>query len=138
MLYSYNNQYPKPLPHRILLSNGNTLTDRESFTDEEIADAGYVAVPNPPDFEYPNKLSWDGVEWLVRAPNESEIDAQINSIRKECQRMLSNTDYKVIKAVELGLQLDPAISNYRQELRNLYNNIQDPWQVVWPSYTTDT
>lgn len=134
MLYSKNGSYPAPLPHRITLSDGMTRTDAETFTPEEIADAGYVSVDDPIQPEYPRKLEWTGSAWSIREPNESEVAARWGQIKEECTRLLEATDYKVIKAVEVG-ELPPAnYVQYRQELRDLYNNINnvDPWFVEFP------
>jgi hypothetical protein len=58
-----------------------------------------------------------------------------DEIRRDCDRRLVETDYKVIKAMEAGVAPDPAYVAYRQELRDLYNNVNDidPWNVVWPT-----
>ena len=134
MLYSKDGSYPGPLPHRITLSDGMTRTDSETFTPEEIADAGYIEVGPAPEASYPNIVDWDGSSWLVREPNETEVFQRWESIKQECTRLLESTDYKVIKAVEVG-ELPPAnYVQYRQELRDLYNNINnvDPWFVDFP------
>lgn len=138
MLYSKNGSYPAPLPHRITVSDGITRTDSSTFTEEEIADAGYVAVENPPESIYPNKLDWDGTTWFVREPNEREIATKWDYIRKECVRKLEETDYKVIKAVETGDLPPIEYVIYRQELRDLYNNVNnvDPWFVQFPVLQT--
>jgi hypothetical protein len=138
MLYSKNGSYPTRLPHRIMLSDGTTRTDNTSFTEEEIADAGYVLVDNPPQADYPNKLDWDGSDWIIREPNPSETSQRWDYIRKECVRKLEETDYKVIKAVETGDLPPIEFVIYRQELRDLYNNVNniDPWFVQFPVLLT--
>lgn len=141
-LYTKNGEYPTQLPHMIRLSNRKMRSDRTTFTAEEILDAGYVQVENPPIVEYPNKLEWGGenLQWVVRSPNDRELMTRWDDIRRECSRLLAETDYKVIKAYELNEPLDPAYIAYRQELRDLYNNVNDidPWNVVWPSKPGDT
>jgi hypothetical protein len=134
MLYSYKNQYPQPLPHRIVLSSGRTRTDASTFTRAEILDAGYVPTTYPPQAEYPNRVDWTGTEWIVREPNPGEIQQQVQQVQATCQRLLFETDYKVIKAVEQGLDVDPDITTYRQQLRDLYNTVADGdvWNIVWP------
>ena len=134
MLYSHNGAYPKAIPNRIRLSDGSTRTDRNTYMPEEIADAGYAQVENAPYVTYPNKLDWTGTDWLIRVPNENEVLVQWESIKKECQNILSETDYKVIKAYELGIPLSQEWITYRQDIRNIYNNVNniDPWNVVWP------
>lgn len=135
-LYSFKGAWPTQLPNRIKLSNGFTKTDKTTFTVEDLADAGWVAVDYPPEIEYPNKLEWDGsiLEWYIRPPNEAETQFKWQEIRNECQRKLAETDYVVIKTVERGESLDPAYVEYRQALRDLYNNVNnvDPWTVEYP------
>lgn len=134
MLYSYKNQYPKPLPYRIKLPDGTTKTDPSTFTDYDLISAGYIAVENPPSSVYPNKVDWNGTSWFIREPNNSEILKQKQYIQNECQQKLFDTDYKVIKSLETGTEIDPIYVQYRQELRDLYNSVDeiDIWNVVWP------
>lgn len=75
MLYSYKNQYPQQIPFRIVLSNGNTRTDPSSFTINELSDAGYVTVDNPPTIANTQFLSWnsESVNWVVRDKTEEEL-----------------------------------------------------------------
>lgn len=135
LLYTKNGEYPKQIPHMIRLSNGSVRSDRTTFTAEEIADAGYVQVDEPPVYTYPNKLEWNGTGWVVREPNEVEISQRWSEIRADCITRLSATDYKVIKSVESGSALDPLMIAYRQALRDIYNNINnlDPWNIDWPT-----
>jgi hypothetical protein len=140
MLYSNNNKYPEPLPSRIRLSDGSTRTDPTTFTEEEILNAGYVLAPDAPSYSYPDKLLWTGTDWLVAAPTINDLETQWLSIKNQCKQLLNETDYKVIKAYELNEPLDPAYVAYRQELRDLYNNVNniDPWNVVWPAMPTSS
>lgn len=134
MLYSYNGGYPATIPQRIRLPNGLTRTDNSTYTPEEIADAGYVQVADQPSVPYPNILEWTGTEWFIREPNETEIASRWDYIKKECKTKLLDTDYKVIKSYELSEVLSQAWIDYRQSLRDIYNNVNniDPWNVVWP------
>lgn len=67
MLYSINNQYPTELPFRIRLSNGLTRTSPATFTEEDIADAGYVPIAVPDYDSASQYLVWDGVSFTVAA-----------------------------------------------------------------------
>lgn len=133
-LYSRPPRYPAPLPDRIRLSSGMTRTDPSTFTPEEIADAGYVEAPIAPAYEYPSKLEWTGSDWVVSPPSEADTARQWDVIRQQCKQMLSSSDYKVIKAVEVGEAPDPVWVAYRQALRDIYNDTHsiDPWNVQWP------
>lgn len=65
MLYSKNGAYPRPLPFRIVMPNNTTRTDPATFTPEEIAATGYVAVPDPPAPTRHEALGWSGTEWTL-------------------------------------------------------------------------
>lgn len=137
MLYSLNRAYPSPLPNRIRMPDGSTRTDSSTFTEAEILSAGYVAVDEPPLVPTSQFLGWSGTEWTVRGPNEVETAQRWEDVRAECVRLLAATDYKVIKAVELGLPLDQNVVAYRQALRDIYNDVNgiDPWNFGWPVMT---
>lgn len=133
-LYTLRGSYPTTLPNRISLSNGMTRTDSSTFTLDEIADAGYTEVSDPPSFSFPDVLEWTGTEWLVRGPNDNEIALKWQQIKDRCVQLLEATDYKIIKSVETGLPVDPVVISYRQTLRDIYNNVGDlnPWNIEWP------
>lgn len=134
--YSFNGARPTILPNRIKLSNGFTRTDKSTFTAEEIADAGWILVDNLPVVDYPYKLEWNGetLSWYSREPNTSEIAIRWQEIRNTCLTLLENSDYKVLKAYEAGIPVDQVFIDYRQALRDIYNNVNniDPWNVPWP------
>lgn len=139
-LYSFKGARPTQLPNRIKLSNGFTKTDQSTFTTEDLADAGWIPVDNPPTVDYPNKLEWNSetLEWYTRPPNEAETQFKWQEIRRDCEKKLAETDYKVIKAIELNRPMDIGYTEYRQALRDLYNNINnvDPWAVEYPVVNT--
>jgi hypothetical protein len=64
-LYSFNGATPAPLPFRIILADGFTRTNPSTFTEEEIADAGYVAVEVPEYDEETQALDWNGTSFDV-------------------------------------------------------------------------
>lgn len=70
MLYSINNSRPAPLPFRIRLSNGFTRTEPDSFTAEEITDAGYEGPYTEPDYDAATEqLLWvDGAYVVEELP----------------------------------------------------------------------
>ena len=140
--YSFKGAWPTRLPNRIKFSNGLTKTDKTTFTDQDLIDAGWIEVEDPPAATYPNKLEWNGetFEWSVRGPNESEIFQKRQEIQISCMTMLTETDYKVVKAMEIGEQLDSDYINYRQSLRDLYNDVMtmDPFSVTLPTPPEDS
>jgi hypothetical protein len=134
MLYSYKNQYPKSIPERITLSNGIKRTDSSTFTEEELNDAGYRLIPNPPLVENSQKVEWNGENWNIIDKNEADKQQEWRLIQEICLKILKDTDFKVIKAYETGIPINPELVIYRQAIRDLFNNVNsvDPWNVVWP------
>ncbi len=130
------NTYPTQLPNRIILSDGTTRTDKSTFTAEEILDAGWVEVSDPPTVTYPNVLTWNGSTWGSRPPNSNETLIKIQQLRDLALQRLSESDYRVIKSHETGIPVDTEWVTYRQDLRDFYNGIAndpDPWTATFPT-----
>ena len=144
-LYSYKTEYPTTeIPERIRLSNGSTRTDSSTFTSDELVDAGYVEVSNPPDFnQETHKVIWNGTEWQTISLTEYEIsvrnvkrwqeiretrDAKIKEIEWRIMRNLSET--------RQGLDTTDNIADldsYIQKLRDITSSTTNPLEVSWPS-----
>ena len=64
--YSFQGKYPitwDEIPNRIRLSNGNTRTDKEAFTEEDLKDAGYVFTDVYPNYnDETHVCNWTGSE----------------------------------------------------------------------------
>jgi len=150
MLYSKNNQYPKSIPFRIVLSDGKTRTDASTFTDEEIADAGYIAVENPPTLIENQSLSWDGNNWVVSTKTEQEIldDLEYQKtkkwqyIRETRDLEMENFEWRYTRyhrEVRLGLTPTDDIvmlDTYMQALADITQQ-EDPFNIVWPVYGSE-
>lgn len=145
MLYSHNNNYPEPLPERIRLSDGSTRTDSSTFTAEELADAGYVAVGEYPSFDGDTqKVTWDGSSWQVVALTESElatIQQQLwTEIRESRKLKIEEVEWRIFRNLsETRLGITTTTDNlseldaYVQELRDITSQSSDPRAIVWPS-----
>lgn len=84
-----------------------------------------VPVNKPPrpgegyDFNYVSK------QW------EQNLGAKVALNRVERDQLLARTDWRVIKASESGVPVDPAWSAYRQALRDVPSQ-PDQFNIVWP------
>jgi hypothetical protein len=147
MLYSYKNNYPKPLPNRITLSNGRTRTDPSTFTVEEIADAGYVLVDTPPDINDRNKsLIWTGIEWKVQDKTSEQIEietsekwSEIRSARDELMKSFEWRYNRHFREQRLNITLTDSLSNldaYMQALADVTSQ-EDPFNIAWPQFSGD-
>lgn len=90
MLYSYKNGYPDHIPYRIRLSSGLTRTDPSTFTLDEILDAGFVEVTDPPSITETQVLEWTGTAWSVRDKTAEEISTDLNTRIAEYEMILAN------------------------------------------------
>lgn len=142
MLYSKNGSYPAAIPFRIRLSDGRTRTDPSTFTVEEITDAGYVEVSNPPFVSGIEVLEWNGTEWVVRDKTAEEIQAEMDalwsSVRAERDTKISAVTWRYeryARHARLNLPQVDDIANldvYIQALADIPQTQTDPQNIVWP------
>ena len=144
-LYSYKTEYPTTeIPERIRLSNGSTRTDSSTFTSDELVDAGYVEVSNPPDFnQETHKLVWSGIEWQTISLTESEISARNakrwQEIRETRDVKIKEIEWRIMRNLSetrQGLDTTDKIADldaYVQSLRDITTSTSDPTSVSWPS-----
>lgn len=145
-LYSYKKNYPQGIPFRIKLSDGSTRTDPLTFTDEIIADAGYVAVSDKPTInEVLQTVSWSSQDnnWVIEDKTEdrvaieaqAKIDAQWYIIRQQRDEYLKSTDILILRDFESGNVANVNVVTYRQALRDLPQTQTDPFNISWPINT---
>ena len=144
-LYSYKTEYPSSkISQRIRLSDGSTRTDSSTFTSDQLLDAGYVEVSNPPDFnQETHKLVWTGTEWQIVILTESEIsDRNVKRwdvIRKIREDKIKHVEWRVMRNLSETRQgVTPTTDNisdldtYIQSLRDITSTTTNPLEVVWP------
>lgn len=143
-LYSLNQGEPKELPFKIRLSDGSVRTDPSSFTEDEIADVGYVFAGFPPAHDgTTQKVTWSGTAWVVSDKTEAELKAEqdvlwdeirdqrkqkINAVEWRISRWLSETRQGVSPTTDTISELDA----YMQALRDITKQ-SDPTSISWPS-----
>ena len=140
-LYSYNGLEPTILPHRITLSDGSSRTDVDTFTDQEIIDAGFTGPYEKPEYNYTTqKLVWSSdtfsysiVDLPLSEPTEEDLWEQM---RRRRNFLLSETDWT--QARDVVLLNDDVWKTYRQSLRDLPENISDITNITWPGSPADT
>lgn len=131
-LYSYQGQEPQELPHKIRLSGGRSRTDSSTFTEEEIADAGFTGPYERLEFNPEIETqSWDAElgDW-VTTPIPDEVFWE--RLRGQRNFRLSSSDWSQLSDAPLTSTEKTAWATYRQELRDLPENTEDPKNVTWP------
>lgn len=155
-VYSKNGSEPKELPFRIFLEvDGESIsrTDPETFTDEEIATAGYVEVLLKPEYNAETQdCSWDAntLTWSITDKSEEQIaiieaeklDTRWDMVRKTRDQHLNAIEWRINRyhsEVRQGLTPTDDINKldtYMQALRDLTKQ-SDPFNLVWPSLDQD-
>lgn len=138
MLYSYKGNYPEQLPNRIRLSNGLTVTDPSTFSAEQLADAGYVPVADPPVLLQNQTLSWTGTSWVVETVTSQDSTAQAwAAVRTVRDGTIANVEWRISRyfsQVRLGIPPQDDIvklDTYVQALRDITKQ-PDPHNILWP------
>ena len=130
-LYSYQGQEPQELPHKLRLSDGRTRTDSSTFTEEELADAGFTGPYEVPEYnqEY-QRLYWDSanLSFVVEDIAEEEL---WDRIRKERNRRLAECDWTMAADAPEDLNFREW-EMHRQRLRDLPSFYESPQDVQWP------
>lgn len=131
-LYSYQGQEPQELPGRIRLSNGKTRTDSSTFTAEEISNAGFTGPYEKPEFDPEIETQeWNSelLNW-VTTPIPDKVFW--NRLRNQRNNKLFASDPTQLPDVPLTSSQKIDWQTYRQALRDLPENIEDPKNVIWP------
>lgn len=145
-LYTKNGSYPQPIPFRIRLSDGSTRTDPSTFSEAEIADAGFTAVTDRPVPNSVQVVEWDASNsnWILRDKTLEELQAEKDAIwagiRKERDIRIHQMTWRYERYARherLGLpQVDDIqkLDSYIQALANIPQTQEDPYDIVWPVY----
>jgi|TARA_Y100000052_G_scaffold26972_1_gene33190 hypothetical protein len=144
MLYSFNKAEPKELPFKIYLSNGKVRTDPSSFSDDEIADAGYVYAGFAPAHDTATqKATWDGTAWVISNKTTEELQAEKDvlwkEIREQRDQKINEFEWRISRYLSETRQgINPTtdtisdLDSYVQDLRNITKQT-DPSNITWPT-----
>jgi Domain of unknown function (DUF4376) len=96
--FSKGGAYPAALPFRIRLPDGRTRTNPASFTPEELADAGFVAVDPKPAPGVNQFVTWGDGDWVLHDKTPEELADEHDALRAQLIAALAERRY----AVEIG------------------------------------
>lgn len=72
---------------------------------------------------------WTGSGWLTI--EEPSLSVGWSEVRQRRNELLAATDWRSLRAQELGVPLDSAWIAYRQALRDITQQ-PDPHNIIWP------
>jgi hypothetical protein len=84
--YTKGGEMPAPLPFRIHLSDGRSRTNPASFTPEELAEAGFVAVDPKPAPGVNQVVTWGGGAWVLRDKSPEDLAAEASAKEQIAQK----------------------------------------------------
>jgi len=152
MLYSFKNNYPiskLEIPNRIRMPDGTTRTTTldSTFTEEELNQAGWMPVSDPPNYDGDrSRLTWGITEdlsygWIMQdIPEEEKAD----EIRKSRDARINRFAWRIERCQrEHRLGLTPKddineLDNYMQRLADITEQENFPWEVEWPQEPNTT
>jgi hypothetical protein len=121
-LYTKDGSFPNTLPYRIKLSDGRTRTGQSTFTEEEIADAGYVLVTEPKPSHNPwEEVEWDGSSWIVK---DRDVMEMLSEKQRFIQQLLQNQLASVKYAYLSTGQIVPVDTRTSTDIQNLSGVVQ--------------
>lgn len=131
-LYSYQGQEPKVLPFKIRLNDGTAPSDPSTYTDEQIAEAGFTGPYTFPEHEeLSQRVNWDSenLEYVVEdflVPGfdmtEEEVWAGIRNVRNI---LLTESDWTVLSDAPFTITQKQEALDYRKSLRDYPSTITD-------------
>jgi hypothetical protein len=114
-----------------------------SVVDWYFADSPYVPVTPGIRLEVPEGLTWDTVKGVQdgdqvtlvadSAKVQAKTDAAWTAIRSKRNQLLRDSDFTQMPDSPLSQDKKDSWAAYRQELRDLPDEVTDPTQVEWPS-----
>ena len=122
----------------LVILDSNTL----SVVDWYFADSPIVPVTPGIRLEVPEGLAWDAVKGVQdgdqvtlvadSAKVQAKTDAAWAAIRSKRNRLLRDSDFTQMPDSPMSQEKKDAWAAYRQELRDLPDELTDPLTVEWP------
>lgn len=150
MFYSFQNNYPVPkseIPNRLRMPDGTTRTivGDSIFTEEELNQAGWILVNDPPFYDSNrSRLTWGITEdesygWVIEEIPEIEKAIEV---RKSRDARMHNFAWRIdrhLREKRLGLvptdDIDE-LDTYMQRLADIPEQPGFPWEINWPQEPT--
>lgn len=98
-MYAIGIDYPiywKDFPDRIRLSDGSTKTDKSTFSDSDIVDAGWTIVDELlyEPRTHIGEWDYDILDWNIRPLTDEELVERAQNVQNEIKTSFNYEDYK--------------------------------------------
>jgi hypothetical protein len=142
MYYSFMGNYPitdNLIPDRIRLASGITKTNRDTFTDDDLQESGYIAVEPPPEItdSYRYYLDWNrsSLSWqILEYPYDrvkTQVDNRIFSAYTAINWLLEKHDREERLGIESTTNIDE-IKDYVLKIIDIPKQESYPYYIDWP------
>lgn len=128
-LYSLRGSEPTTIPNRLKFDDGTTKTDVTTFTEEDIANAGWEGPYNIPEYDpdrYIPRWNSENMSWYmidhpvwVDQNTEPTVEQQTNGIREYRNYLLQVSDFSQLPDAPLTAAEKAEWVIYRQQLRDV-------------------
>ena len=134
LLYSFNQEWPKPIPFRITTKDGLTRTDPSTFSDELLLECGYTGPFTFPEYDsLTEAVDWTGTDFQVRPLTEEELQSLAiqkgQDLRTQRNASLASSDWTQLADAPVD---SSAWAVYRQQLRDITKQPGFPSDLTWP------
>jgi hypothetical protein len=96
---------------------------------------GYVEngniIPFPPQPYIQCTWNWTDKKWEDLRSPEVRLNIQWTEIKGQRNRLLEQSDWRVVKATDTGIPISQSWKDYRQALRDITTQT-DPFNITWP------
>ena len=117
-----------------LLNEENKLLGKTVINEGEEVPPQAVLIP-PPQYDFDLEIPmWNDNEWKVIYTEKGKIKA-FEEARKKRNQLLQSTDWTQLPDITLPTEKKTAVLEFRQKLRDIFNGITDPKELVWPELT---
>ena len=135
LVYKENYLMPEKPPFRIVLSDGGKRTDPDSFTEDELVDAGYkIAPPKPRIIPRGMSIGWDreNEKWIVVGEYDKPLDSfdWFKENKKMRDVLLEEIEVTRLRLIEQDADMTE-FNEYIDALNNVNLSTQN---VAWPQY----
>jgi hypothetical protein len=116
------------------INDEKVLVGKTVLNDDEVVTENLILQP-PPLHDYDNEVPvWDDNDWKIVYTEKGKIRA-FDEARKKRNQLLQSTDWTQLPDITLPTEKKTAVLEYRQKLRDMFNGITDPKELVWPELT---